>query len=257
MLVRLLRHATLLVTMHGLRILVDPMLSAQGAMEPIAQAGNDWRIPMVPLPLTDAELTELLQQVDAVLVTHTHRDHWDEAAQKLLPVHLPVFCQPEDQRVIAQAGFSHVQPVQETTQWRGLQIVRTGGVHGHGELGQKMGPVSGFVLTVNDEPSLYIAGDTVWCPIVEQALERYAPDIVVLNAGAASYVTGGGPITMHAEDVCLVCRSRPAAQVVAVHMETVNHCLLTRAALRERLDQEGWVQQVLIPGDGDGLQFAR
>ncbi len=253
--IHFLRHATMVVTINDQRLLVDPMLSPAQAMEPIANAGNDWRIPMVDLPLTEAQLLALLQDVDAVLVTHTHRDHWDAYAQQLLPKHLPILCQPEDQASIEGAGFSYVRPVTEPLIWQGLQISRTGGQHGTGELGKKMGPVSGFVLKAEDSPALYIAGDSVWCPEVEQALAQFAPEIVVLNAGAATYATGGGPITMNDDDVCRVCRAVPGAQVVAVHMETINHCRLSRAALRTRLEAEGLAQQVLIPNDGEVLTF--
>ena len=251
-----LRHATLLLTLNNLTILVDPMLSPLGAMEPIANAGNQRRIPMVPLPLSAEELQRICQNIDAVLVTHTHRDHWDASARELLPKDLPMLCQPEDQAAIEQAGFTEVIPVTRQLAWRNLQIERTGGQHGTGELGKKMGPVSGFVLQTAGEPGIYIAGDTIWCEEVEQALTRLAPAVVVLNAGEATYATGGGPITMNADDVCQVCRSRPAARVVAVHMETVNHCILTRAALQERLKTERLQEQVSIPRDGEILVFA-
>ena len=255
--IHFLRHATLLVTMHGQTLLVDPMLSPLEAMEPIANAGNQWRIPMVPLPLSDEELQQMLGSIDAVLVTHTHRDHWDASAQALLPKHLPLFCQPEDQAVLAQAGFSQVLPVTEPLTWRGIQIDRTGGQHGTGELGKKMGPVSGFVLQADDEPSLYIAGDTVWCPVVEQTLQQFSPNIVILNAGAATYVTGGGSITMNEEDVCQVCRNIPEATVIAVHMEVINHCRLSRVALRAKVEAEGLAKQVRVPLDGERLTFSQ
>lgn len=253
--IHFLRHATLLMITQGLNLLVDPMLSPLEAMEPIANAGNQRRIPMVPLPLSDEELQQMIGTLDAVLVTHTHRDHWDAPAQSMLPKTLPLLCQPGDQDTFFQAGFQHVLPVSEEIFWRGLQINRTGGQHGSGELGKMMGKVSGFVIQAEGEPALYIAGDTIWCPEVEQALQRFSPRIVVLNAGAPSYVTGGGPITMDEEDVCQVGRALPEAAIVAVHMETVNHCHLTRSALQAKVDQEGLSAQVTIPQDGEMLTF--
>ncbi|MBA2287512.1 MAG: MBL fold metallo-hydrolase [Ktedonobacteraceae bacterium] len=253
--IHFLRHATFVLTINGHTILVDPMLSPARTMEPIANAGNDWRIPMVDLPLSEADLLRLSQEIEAVLVTHIHRDHWDAYAQELLPKNLPILCQPEDQASIEQAGFSQVQPVTEQLVWQGLQISRTGGQHGYGDLGKKMGPVSGFVLKAGGSRSLYIAGDSVWCPEVERALAQFTPAVVVLNTGAATYATGGGPITMNDEDVCRVCRAMPEAQVIAVHMETVNHCRLSRVALRTRVEAEGLAQQVRIPDDGEVLTF--
>jgi L-ascorbate metabolism protein UlaG (beta-lactamase superfamily) len=247
--IHFLRHATLVLAVEGLYILVDPMLSPAGAMPPVANAANDRRIPLVELPLAEVELEYMLNHIDSVLVTHTHRDHWDDRAAELLSKQLPILCQPEDEAKFQQAGFTTVRPIETRYQWRGVEIQRTGGQHGVGEIGARMAPVSGFVLRAAGEPTLYLAGDTVWCPEVEQALHTYQPDVVIVNAGAAQFLTGG-PITMTADDVAQVCRALPTAQVIAVHMEAINHCLLTRAELSIRLEEQGLVSRVLIPGDG-------
>jgi L-ascorbate metabolism protein UlaG (beta-lactamase superfamily) len=248
--IRFLRHATLVLNLDDLTVLLDPMLSPAQSMDPIANAGNDQRIPMVDLPLSDDGLMHLLNEIDAVLVTHTHRDHWDMRAEELLRRDVPLFCQPEDQARFVQAGFSAVQPIGGEHEWRGLRIYRTYAQHGSGELGQKMAPSSGYLLAGAALPLTYIAGDSIWCPQVEQVLTQFSPQVVVLNTGAASYVTGGGPITMDADDVCQVCRIVPMAKVIAVHMEVINHCRLTRADLRARLASEGLLDQVVIPEDG-------
>jgi L-ascorbate metabolism protein UlaG (beta-lactamase superfamily) len=116
-----------------------------------------------------------------------------------------------------------------------------------------MGAVSGFVVRAEDSPTLYVAGDTVFCPEVEEALDAHEPDVVVVNAGGARFLEGD-PITMTAEDVARVCHARPDALVVAVHMEAINHCLLTRDELRSELQREGLAQRVEIPADGETLQ---
>ena len=101
-----------------------------------------------------------------------------------------------------------------------------------------LGPVSGFVVRAPEEPSFYVAGDTVWCPEVEQALRTYEPDVVEVNAGAAQFIDSD-PITMDADDVAQVARAAPRAKVVAVHMEAINHCVLTRIRLGEAIQHEG------------------
>ena len=247
--IHFLRHATLVLAIEGLYILVDPMLSPAGAMPPVANATNDRRIPLVDLPLAQVELDYMLGHIDGVLVTHTHRDHWDDRAAELLPKQLPILCQPEDEAKIRQAGFGAVNPIAARLEWRGVEFVRTGGQHGTGEIGARMAPVSGFVLRAAGEPTLYLAGDTIWCSEVEQALDIHRPDVVIVNAGAAQFLAGG-PITMTADDVAQVCRALPAAQVIAVHMEAINHCLLTRSELSIRLEEQGLASRVLIPSDG-------
>jgi L-ascorbate metabolism protein UlaG (beta-lactamase superfamily) len=252
--IHFLRHATFVLEIAGLRLLVDPMLSPAGAMDPVQNAADTRRIPLVDLPLDEAGLRELLNSLDGVLVTHTHRDHWDARAIELLPKGLPILCQPEDEAKIASASFTQALPVAAERAWRALKVTRTGGRHGTGEIGQKMGPVSGFVITAPDEPRLYVVGDSIWCPEVAAALAAHTPQAVVVNAGAAQFLTGD-PITMTAADVIAVCRAAPGAGLVAVHMETVNHCGLTRPLLRQALAGAGLEGRVQIPADGAQVRF--
>lgn len=248
--IQLLRHATLLIHSGNNRILVDPMLSPARTADPIPQTPNPLRNPLVDLPMDDAALKELIESLDAVIVTHTHSDHWDDRARELLPNTLPVFCQPEDQERIREAGFTTVRPVETSMDWEGLQILRTGGQHGRGKIGKLMAPVSGFVLKSEGGPVVYIAGDTIWCAEVEQVIQLYQPDKIIVNAGAAQFNTGGA-ITMTTEDVISASKAAPQAEVFAVHMEAINHCLLSRNELRHVLLKAGLVSRVRVPEDGE------
>jgi L-ascorbate metabolism protein UlaG (beta-lactamase superfamily) len=167
---------------------------------------------------------------------------------------LPVICQPQDEQKLMEFGFLQTIPVTDGVEWEGIRLFRTGGQHGTGEIGERMGPVSGFVIQADEEPSLYVAGDTIYCKEVEQALETYNPHIAVVNAGAAQFAAGD-PITMTGQDVAAVCRKAPDTCLVAVHMETINHCLLTRNELHRYLEECGLAHRVQIPMDGDILDF--
>ena len=241
----LIRHATLRVEFHGHIFLVDPMLDDAGARPPIQNSPNPKNNPLVSLPVASQDV---LKGVEAVLVTHTHSDHWDETAARMLAKDLTLFGQVDDEAKFRSQGFLNVRPVAEEITWNDVRISRTGGQHGKGEIGRAMAPVSGFVLRAAGEPTLYIAGDTIWCDEVREALERYKPAVVVVNTGAAQFLKGD-PITMTADDVVAVCQAAPAAQVVAVHMEAINHCLLTRDDLAFQL--EAARVRAAIPADGE------
>lgn len=248
---RLIRHATLIIEYNGHKVIVDPMLDDAGARPAIQNSPNPRNNPLVTLPMA---LPEVLAGVEAVLVTHTHSDHWDATAADHLPKDLPLFGQPEDQAKFRSQAFSNLHPVDESLGWKGIAIHRTGGQHGTGEIAKAMAPVSGFLLRADDEPTLYIAGDTVWAAEVKSALEQFHPDVIVLNAGGARFLEGD-PITMTAEDVIEVCRAAPAARVIAVHMEAINHCLLTRGDLEFQLEAARLADQVRTPADGEWLRF--
>jgi L-ascorbate metabolism protein UlaG (beta-lactamase superfamily) len=252
--IHFLRHATFILKLKNIQLLVDPMLSPAESMDPIGGAASNKRIPMVGLPLSAEELTDVLSQITAVLVSHRHHDHWDAHAKALLRKDIQIFCQPEDEARIKADGFKNVTSIQSEHVWEGITLRRTGGRHGSGETGKRMGTVSGFVITAEGEPTLYIAGDTILCPEVTDALQKHKPDVVVVNAGGTRFLTGW-PITMTSEDVAAVCRPISSARIVAVHMEVVNHCVETREDLRKFLEKENLLKQVLIPADGDVLTF--
>ena len=83
------------------------MLSKAGAMSPIGNSPNSNRNPLVELIAP----TSFLQEIDAVLLTHTHRDHLDEAAKKLLPKNKPILCQPEDKDLLKNSGFLEIYAI--------------------------------------------------------------------------------------------------------------------------------------------------
>jgi len=231
-----IRNATVILELSGRRILVDPMLDAARARPPIENTANPVPNPTVELPFP-AE--EVVRGIDAVLVTHRHRDHFDGTAERLLPRDVPTFCQPDDASAFVDLGLD-VRPVGEMLDWNGLTIRRVPGRHGSGAVAEALAPVSGFVLD-----DLYLAGDTVWYEDVAETIERFSPRVAIVNAGGASFLEGG-LIVMGIDDVREVASRVPV--VICVHMEALNHCFLTRAELAAA------VPGVVIPRDGETVE---
>ena len=227
----------MILEVAGRRILVDPMLDDVGTRPPIEQTRNQVANPTVPLPLP-AE--DVVRDLDAVIVTHRHRDHLDTKAEELLPRDVPIFCQPEDEDALRDLGLD-ARAVEAAVEWDGLRITRTPARHGTGPIAELLAPVSGFVLD-----DLYLAGDTVWYEEVEATIAHHQPRVAVVNAGGAEFVEGG-LIVMGADDVREVVARVP--RVVAVHMEALNHCFLERESLRRA------VPGVLVPEDGETLEL--
>ena len=235
--VTLVRSATLLVELAGKRLLVDPMLDDAGARPPVANTRSPVPNPTVPLPWP-AE--DVVRDLDAVVVTHRHQDHFDHRAEQLLPRDIPVFCQPDDEEALHDLGFD-ARAVDAELDWNGIHITRAPARHGTGAVAEALAPVSGFVLD-----DLYLAGDTVWYEGVAETIASHRPRVAVVNAGGAEF-TEGGLIVMGVDDVREVAARVPT--VVAVHMEALNHCYLTRAALRAA------VPGVLVPEDGETIEL--
>lgn len=247
-----IRHATLQLQYAGQTLLIDPLLSEKGTLPAIENVPNAHPNPLVDLPVPLHEVTAC----DAVLITHTHRDHFNDAAAKILAKDLPLFCQPEDQASLMEHGFHHVTsvPGDSFLAWEGIRLLRTPAQHGHDEWAERMAPASGYLIQACGEPTVYVMGDTVWCEAVREVLLIHQPQVIVCNCGEARFATGL-PITMDTTDLLSVCQAAPHAAIVAVHMEAWNHCRLSREVLRQFIALHQLEAQVTVPQDGEVIRF--
>jgi L-ascorbate metabolism protein UlaG (beta-lactamase superfamily) len=247
--VRLIRNATLVVEYAGQKILIDPMLSTKGTME---SWGGVERNPTVELKMPVAEI---MQNLDLVMVTHTHADHFDEAASKALEKSIELINQPADQEFFQKQGFIRAQTVIDSWEWHGIQIHRLEAEHGSGEVLKMMGETSGFVLQAKNQPTVYIVGDAIWTNKIKQNIAKYKPDYIIVNSGGAR-IAGfeNTPILMDEEQTMALLAASGKAKVIAVHMDALDHCRTSRASLRQKADdQHISPQKLLIPQDGETI----
>ncbi|MCS4505788.1 MBL fold metallo-hydrolase [Arhodomonas aquaeolei] len=248
-----IRNATVIVDYAGKRFLVDPMLSPKDAFPAFPGTVNDHLSnPLVELPLP----MEDILAVDAVIVTHTHEDHWDETAQQRTPKDTPLFVQNEqDATQIRGEGFTDVRLLGADSAFEGVSLIKTAGQHGSDAImaspaGELLGEVCGVVFAHPDEKTTYLAGDTVWNDHVQDSLSKHEPDVVILNAGDAR-IPELGSIIMGKQDVHEVHKAVPRATLVATHMESVNHATLSRDELRAFAAEQGMSDRLLVPEDGE------
>jgi L-ascorbate metabolism protein UlaG (beta-lactamase superfamily) len=247
--IQLIRNATLVIEYAGKKILVDPMFFPKDAYDPLAGKARN---PMVELPLS---VDEIIKDTDLVLVTHTHPDHFDSVATVRLDKSIKIFSQPADKDFFKKANFSNAETVESHINWNGIDIYRTHGEHGSGEILKHMGIVSGFVLKAKNEPTIYIVGDSIWIEEVKETIEQYKPDYIVTNSGEAAmpgFETT--PILMNEEQTMTLIKASRNAKVISVHMEALDHCLTTRSLLRLSADKSGILKDKLrIPLDGEKI----
>jgi L-ascorbate metabolism protein UlaG (beta-lactamase superfamily) len=250
---QLVRSATLILEYAGHQALIDPDFAAKHARESLAGRSLN---PMVDLPIS---VEQILEGVELVIVSHLHRDHFDVEAQRVIPKHLPVLCQPSDKNAIQNAGFRDVTSISNALQWKNICITRTEGQHGLGDVGAIMGRVSGFVLESAHEPTLYWAGDTVLTEEVRAAITRFEPDIIVLHACGATWPDAKGAqrlIVMDEDQALEVTRLAPNATIVVTHLESLDHAPVTRAGLRARALEAGIREtRFRIPADGETMEL--
>ena len=253
------RSATIIVEYNNTKFLIDPWLMPKDYMPGFDTAINsDVRQPRVELPFE----IEKIVDVDAVIITHIHPDHWDEFAENALDKNIKVFVQSSvDKDYVIAKGFTNVEIIKDSgTQYNGITLYKTGTQHGKREIIKPLCDsvgmpydAMGVVFKSNDEKTLYIAGDTIWCEEVKTALKKYSPDVIVTNACAAT-VLNGERLIMNIDDVKEVLQNAPNAKVIASHMDTVSHLSLTRNDLKEFKNKNN-IGNLLIPEDGKTIDF--
>ncbi|MBB4826824.1 L-ascorbate metabolism protein UlaG (beta-lactamase superfamily) [Sporosarcina luteola] len=248
-----IRNATIVLEYAEKKFLIDPMLAEKGVYPPFPNSPRqDQKNPLVDLPTS---IDQIINGIDAVIVTHLHYDHWDEAAAEVLPKDIELFAQnEEDAMEIRNAGFQNVEVLQEDTVFEGIQLSKTKGEHGRGEILQLAGLVCGIVFKHPSEKTLYVAGDTVWYDAVQDTIHTHEPEIIVVNAGDNQFYEGGS-LVMGINDVYEVYKAAPDAKIIAVHMEAVNHWSLSREDLKSFIKDIGIATNVLVPNDGDSYSF--
>lgn len=254
-----IRNASAKVQYGGSTFLIDPYLAPKGSYAGFAGTVNsEKRNPLVNM---SQPINKVIEGVDAVVVTHTHPDHWDEAAQKALPKSLPVFVQNAgDAATIRGQGFTDVRVVGKNTEFNGVKLSKTGGQHGTDtmysipKLAEFLGDAMGVVFEKPQEKTLYIVGDTVWNHHVDNALATYQPQIVVMNTGDARLTDFKGGIIMGVNDVAKMAKTAPNAQIITVHMDAVNHATVSSRDMRDFVNKQA-LKQVAVPNSGDVLEF--
>ncbi|MBR0186366.1 MAG: MBL fold metallo-hydrolase [Synergistaceae bacterium] len=257
-----IRNATAKISYAGSVFLIDPFLAEKGTYPGFVGTPNsEKRIPLIDM----AEPVEaVVRDVDAVILTHTHLDHWDQAAQKILQKDIPFFVQNAgDARTIREQGFTNVMVVGKNTPFEKVLISKTGGQHGPDELysvparAEFAGDAMGFVLQSEGCPVLYVMGDTTWHPYVDVALEQYKPDIVVMNTGYAMVSGIEGSLIMGKDDVIHAYKTLPSkVKIIAVHMDAVNHTTVSSEEMRELVGKNKMEDRVFIPREGEVLMLS-
>ena len=246
---RHVRNATLIVETEERCILVAPMLGPAGTMPPFSVfKSKAKRNPIVGFP---KESKGILEKVDHCLITHLHPDHLDKAGKAFLKERqIPITCSLHDEKALRKAGLKVAQVLDywKEEKFLGGSILGTPATHGYGWVTVLAGKVMGFFITLPDECSLYLSSDTIYTDDVRKILNEYKPNISVLATGAARF-DFGNPLLMTLDDAISFIHDSPG-KVLANHMESINHCPVTRNILRDRLQKEGLRDKVWVPEDG-------
>ena len=246
--IQLIRNASMRIDYAGQTILTDPCLADRGTLPAYAGRAQN---PTAALPIP---IEKVLSEIDLVLVSHLHKDHFDSVAMDRISKDTVIICRAGDAGALEQNRFSRIRAMDKALEYNGILIQAVAARHGTSEgVLRDMGTPCGFVLKSENEPTVYWVGDSVWYEEVEKTISTWQPDVILTHSGGAVWDKNEF-IIMDAKQTIRVCQAAPASQVVAIHLEAFDHCTVTRTGLRELARKAGISDdRLLIPDDGEEI----
>lgn len=251
MLIEQIRHATIIITFKEYKVVVDPMFSSKESMYSL-RIGELLKLkktnPTVELP---EDMEKRLNGVTHALITHNHFDHIDEAAVEYLKRHnISVFCSEDDEVAFKKKGLKVIALKNDgENDFFDGKIRLIPCRHGWGWISKVMRHGVGYFIEMPDEPSLYIAGDTVLTDDVKSVITDLQPEWIVLAAGKAKL--GIGQPLLMSEDEILESVELCFGWAILNHMDAMDHCRIDRKMLGDMMRRNKLENKAVIPDDGD------
>ncbi|MGV8859310.1 MBL fold metallo-hydrolase [Rhodoglobus sp.] len=216
---------TALLEYAGLRIVTDPTFDAP---QLYPDEGG------VPLTKTAGPALSRADvgAVDLVLLSHhEHQDNLDYEGLELLATGVLTISTMKAGSDLFGGGVVGLDSW-ETVGVGAVTVTAVPALHGPPGAEALVGPVTGFVLQAEDEPTIYVSGDNASLPLVQQIADRF-PDIsiAVLFAGAARISAINSPLTLTSADAAEAARILGVDHVVGLHTEGWEHFTETRSDL--------------------------
>lgn len=180
--------ATTLLRLGPFTLLTDPNFLHRGQRAYLGKGLFSRRLTEPSMQPAD------LPEVDAIVLSHLHGDHFDRVARAELDHDLPVLTTEPAARRLRRWGFGAslgLSPWGSTTLGStdaGLTLTATPGRHAPGMAQALLPPVMGTVLELDDGSGppfrVYVTGDTLHRPWLRAVVDRLGPlDAMVVHLG--------------------------------------------------------------------------
>jgi L-ascorbate metabolism protein UlaG (beta-lactamase superfamily) len=235
---------TALIELGGLRLVTDPTFD-----EPQDYVSPSGAVLTKTAPA--ALGPDAIGRVDAVLLSHDqHPDNLDRSGRAFLAGVPVVLTTPAGAERLS--GQNAAVRAEGLAPWARRELPRPDGgvltvtavpaLHGPEGFEERTGPVTGFVLTAEDLPSVYVSGDNASLGHVREIAGRFGPvHTAVLFAGAACVpdLYGDALLTLDGAQAAEAARILGSRHTVVLHCDSWAHFSEDFAAVETAFDKAG------------------
>ncbi len=249
---RWLGGPSLLITFNDLTLLTDPMLGQGENAFIMADPNEMFDLKKGPNVKTHSRLTKLpkfnLKELDLLLLSHAHEDHFDQAAQEQLNRSLPVLLPTQDHKKVQDYGFNNLfslNPGDVRTYPAGKGTLTITAVPADHSENEKLLPLLGHGLGYfikfkqgNWQRSVYWSGDSMPTKRVMNFVKPLGPvDIFIPNMGRVGTTGPLGQISLGAKEAALMANAVEAKKILPIHHSTYNLYLEPISELAKQAEQ--------------------
>lgn len=249
--VQFVGNATLLLRYGPLTLLTDPNFLHRGQHAHLGYG-------LVTKRLKEPALTVgQLPDLDAIVLSHLHGDHWDRVARRKMDRALPVLTTPQAARVLRTfQGFNRATGLRD---WEHRSLVKDGhqvrltampGRHALGPLRGLLPRVMGSMLEFGPEGGpvrlrVYVSGDTLLFDGVDEIARRYPDtDMAILHLGGTR-LPGGLVVTMDGRQGAEFARRLGPRFALPVHYDDYSVMKSPLSAFLDEMARRGLEERVV------------
>ena len=253
--------ATVIISYGGFKILTDPNFLHAGDHVHLGYGLTSERLTNPAIEI------ENLPDIDFVLLSHLHGDHFDRIAEAKLNKTLPIITTGHAAQYLEGRAF---RPPIALDTWEDVtirkdegawaRVTAMPGTHAPGPLRKILPPVMGSMLefgdTGDEEPRLrmYISGDTLIHPELREIPERYPEiDLALLHLGGTRVL--GILVTMDAKQGVEALRIIDPKAAIPIHYNDYSVFKSPLADFKQAASEAGFGDRIHYLAHGETHEF--
>jgi N-acyl-phosphatidylethanolamine-hydrolysing phospholipase D len=256
---------TYVLHLGGFKILTDPMFSPK----------SDTAFIIAKHPTT-GELNARIQRyiapakfdtsnIDLLLISHPHADHFDNEAKKSLSKQLFVIAPGVNKEVIKSWGFTRITGLNwgdSSVMVKGdesLRIIAVEAMHAKDEpLKSQLGKGNGYIIEYSKGASIYRiywTGDTVWFDEIQENIKYGQINLLIPDMGSVGSDGKIGRRGLNSQDCLKIVKALNPDRITPVHHTTFSMYVEPISVLQQTLDSTQYKGRLSIIKTGATIKL--
>ncbi|NQY25522.1 MAG: MBL fold metallo-hydrolase [Campylobacteraceae bacterium] len=255
---------SMLIDFNGFKILTDPMLGTGKDAFVMGNPNEMFDLKKGPnlktFTSTVNEINLNTQEIDLVLISHAHEDHFDQKAQKKLPLDTEMLIPLFDKKTILKMGFTNtiVLKADETKIYNfddsSIRITAVAAHHSKNkDIHSILGEGNGYFIEFKQgawKKTLYWTGDTFLTDEIKKSIAKLSSiDILVPHVGNVGVHGSLGQLSMKAIDVLEYSLYTKAKNILPIHHSTYDLYLEPITKFEKISEKQDYILNVIKEGE--------